>query len=343
MSGARIVVLGSINVDLGVRVHAFPDPGETVRGDDLSISPGGKGANQAVAAALAGAEVSLVGAVGADHLAEVALSGLRRAGVDVGQVREVEGVTGTALITIDEGGENTIIVSPGGNGFVDCEDADVACDLLGAAGILLLQGEIAPRVVDHACVRARSAPGCRIVLNAAPVTGVSPATLKAADPLVVNETEAHAIVERMRSGAGTEGGARHGGGTGSVRADSAQSTNADSTVSGLGMLASDIVEWGVPSVVLTLGARGSLVAERTSDGVVLRRVESASAEVVDTTGAGDMFVGALAARLLAGSDLTAAAREASVRAAATVRFRGAQPSYFEAEATRTCSGSSQFP
>jgi ribokinase len=323
----RVVVLGSINVDLGVRVPAFPQPGETVAGGDLVISPGGKGANQAVAAALTGADVALVGAVGTDRFAEAALAGLHRAGVDVSRVRAVEGATGTALITVDGAGENTIIVSPGGNGQVSEADADVTARLLDRPAVLVLQGEIDPRVVDRAAALVQERPDCRLLVNAAPVTDLALATFQAARPLVVNESEARLVSQRLR--AGREEGAVDGG-------DSLEEMSA---------LAVGLVEWGVPSVVLTLGAQGCLAAERVQPtgtrasrfaggAVVVRVIDPVSARAVDTTGAGDMFVGALAAHLAAGRSLAEAAHDAGARASATVAFPGAQSSYFAAEGAR---------
>lgn len=390
----RVVVLGSINADLGVRVPAFPLPGETVSGGDLVISPGGKGANQAVAAALTGADVTMVGAVGSDRFAEAALSGLRRSGVDLARVRTVDAATGTALITVDAAGENTIIVSPGANGRVRSEYAEIAAALLGdgatadgelqpgvaAAGetvgrsgpaVLVLQGEIDPRVVDDCVDRVRDRTHIRVLVNAAPVTDLARATLEAADPLVVNESEALLIARQIgaspAASAVTDGAAVDGGDAdpaGAAGAGSGESSASHDPREAMAALAAGLVEWGIPAVVLTLGAQGSLVAEReaqspqearspreersgpaeqtarsdsgqSSARVVVHRIEAIPARTVDTTGAGDMFVGALAAHLASGRTLVEAARAAAVRAAATVEHPGAQSSYFAALDVRT--------
>jgi ribokinase len=321
-----------------------------VSGGDLVISPGGKGANQAVAAALTGADVTMVGAVGSDRFAEAALTGLRRSGVDLARVRTVDGATGTALITVDAAGENTIIVSPGANGQVCDADAEVAAALLGEGttadgsppedgaaragrpagrgepAVLVLQGEIASRVVDLCVDVVRDRAHVRVLVNAAPVTDFARATLHVADPLVVNESEALLIARQIgASPAAVEIG------------DGAEAADEMAAV------AAGLVEWGIPAVVLTLGAQGSLVAEQavrrdsgqSSARVVVHRVESSPVRAVDTTGAGDMFVGALAAHLAEGCGLVEAARAAAVRAAASVEHPGAQSSYFAAEDVRT--------
>lgn len=327
MSGT-VVVIGSLNVDEIASVDVLPRPGETITATGYATHPGGKGANQAVAAALTGADVALVGAVGTDRFAEAALTGLHRAGVDVTRVRTVDGATGTALITVDGAGENTIIVSPGGNGRVCAADADVAAQLLDGPAVLVLQGEIDPSVVDRAAALLRDRPDCRLLVNAAPVTDLARATLQAAWPLVVNESEARLVSLRLRAGRGETDGA-----------------GADPSLEEMSALAGELVEWGVPSVVLTLGAQGCLVAERVqstgarasrfADGaVVVRVIDPVPAQAVDTTGAGDMFVGALAAHLAAGRSVSEAAQDAGARASATVEFLGAQSSYFAAEEAR---------
>lgn len=344
-----IVVIGSLNADVGVTVPEFPAPGATVLGGDLAVSPGGKGANQAVAAALTGGHVAMVGAVGADPFAELAVAGLREAAVDLGRVRTVDGATGTAVITVDARGENTIVVSAGANAAVGRDDVEAAVPLLEEADVLLMQGEIAPEVVDHAArvwprlrsrvwSRVRAGRERRMILNAAPVTAVAEETLLSADPLVMNETEARDIAEMLglvREGA--QRSAMHDRPCPSSGEDSAGAhdiAQADDAAEALHEEMDEVCEAlrdaGAPSVVVTLGAAGFVVADSSCAGPV--HVESSPVTAIDSTGAGDMFVGALAAHLASGSTLLDAAELAGRAAASTVRFRGAQSSYAAAVA-----------
>ena len=221
----RVLVVGSLNVDLVAAVRAHPRPGETVLSTGLRRFPGGKGANQAVAAAAAGAAVRLVGCVGADPDGAAYLDGLAARGVDVTGVRRVAGApTGTALITVDAQGESAIVVVPGANaslapGDVDLRDADV----------VLLQLEVPLPVVEET-VRRAAAAGARVVLNVAPYAELPPAVLDLADPVVANEHEAAALARPPRSLVTTLGplGARwrHGGGSLEVAAPVVEAVDA---------------------------------------------------------------------------------------------------------------------
>ena len=182
-----VVVLGSANADLVVAVPARPAGGETALGSDVQTIPGGKGANTAVAAGRLGAPVAFVGALGTDANGDLLLDSLRSAHVDTTRVRRVDRPTGTAFITVTPDGENSIVVSPGANAALTPEDVD----LTGAA-VLVASLEIPLPVVEHAVALA-AAGGVRPVLNLSPVADLSPRTLAALDPLVVNEHEAHAL------------------------------------------------------------------------------------------------------------------------------------------------------
>ena len=299
----RVVVVGSINVDLFARVERHPRPGETVLGSDGSTRPGGKGANQAVAAALAGAPVVMVGAVGDDAQAEVGLSLLRRAGVDLGRVRTVAGApTGLALITVSDAGENSIIVVPGANHAVGLDD--VADLRLTPADVLVVQGEIPVDVVD-ATVRAAREAGARVVVNLAPVVDLDPETLRAADPLVVNEHEALASARIL------------GVDVSALPADSVD-------VAAAATLAESLVAAGVGSVVVTLGGAGAVIADAGAESFTCT---GETVEVLDTTGAGDCFAGTLAAHLALGRELGEAAAASNRAAAKAVQGHGAQESY----------------
>ncbi|MCE1178083.1 MAG: ribokinase [Micrococcales bacterium] len=291
----RVVVLGSLNADVFVRVERHPRPGETVFGTSGGTRPGGKGANQAVAAALAGAPVAMIGAVGRDAHAEVALTGLTAAGVDISGVRVVDGPTGTAQITVDGAGENSIIVITGANAEVD--DPDLAgVRTAGPADTVVLQGEIPLPVATAGAFCAASA-GARVIVNLAPVVPYPADVLRLADPLVVNEHE----------------------GTGALAILDPAATPAEAPEE----LARQLLGAGVPSVVMTLGGAGALVGA----GEDVTAVRGESVEVVDTTGAGDAFVGALAAGIVGGAPLVEAAQSANRYAAEAVQHDGAQDSY----------------
>ena len=290
-----IIVVGSINADLAVQVHRHPKPGETLMGSGGTITPGGKGANQAVAAALQGASVRFVGAVGNDVYATPALRCLTKSGVDLTGISHVEDTTGLAVIAISADGENTIIVIPGANAWVDAEAVKQHTTDIAAADIVLLQGEI-PAEGFQAAVDAATH---RVVINLAPVVPVDRDALLQADPLMANEHEAALVLQQLGHEVAEE-----------------DSKNPEK-------LAADLLDAGFASVVLTLGAAGALVA--TPEGSEL--VPSPKVTAVDTTGAGDAFAGALVARLDAGDSLLDAAHHAVRVAAYAVTGRGAQDSY----------------
>jgi len=307
-----IVVVGSVNVDLVVRVGRRPVPGETVIGDSFAISPGGKGANQAVAAARLGANVAMVGAVGHDEYAEIALRGLREAGVDLTRVATARTSTGIAVITVAGDADNSIVVVPGANATVSARAVSACADLLAAADTVIVQGEIPRDGVEAASMLTAG----RLIVNLAPAIGLDPDVVRRANPLVVNE---HEGVTALALLAGPATGARPEWVSG-ARAERA-------TVRGL-------LDARVPSVVLTCGSDGAIVGMRGPGGVpVLEHVPALPVHAVDTTGAGDAFVGALGRALVRGDDLLAAARYATRVAAFTVRSAGAQPSYPDADDT----------
>lgn len=286
-----VVVVGSINADLVVTLERHPRPGETLLGRDMRILPGGKGANQAVAAAMLGAPTTMIGAVGQDAYTDVALSGLRGAGVNTDTVECVATTTGVAIVEVDDDGENTIVVIPGANGQVTPARVASVAGTIADAGVLVLQGEIPAEAITAAVASARG----RVIINLAPVIELPPGTLLRADPLVVNEYEAALVLAQL-------GGTASSDHAGTARA---------------------LLGCGFESVVMTLGAAGALLA--TSSGLL--EVPAPSVPVVDTTGAGDAFVGALAAGLAAGNSLPEAVHVAVRVGAFAVGGEGAQPSY----------------
>lgn len=292
----RITVVGSINVDLSMRVQRHPKPGETVIGTESKTSPGGKGANQAVAAALQGAQVSFIGAIGNDAYAARATSLMVDAGVGLAGVEKLGEPTGMAVITVADDGENSIVVLPGANGEVTGAFVQQHGDIVQAADIVLLQGEIPASGFEAAVALA----GGRVVVNLAPVITVSERALLAADPLIVNEHEAGWVLRQF----------------GHI-VEPAVDADAEHTVR-------ELLAAGFSSVVLTLGAAGALVG--LPDGNVAS-VPTPKVTAVDTTGAGDAFTGALVARLAAGDALVDAARYAARVGAYAVTGYGAQTSY----------------
>lgn len=288
---ADVFVVGSINQDFVLKVERRPSPGETVTDATLSTHNGGKGANQAAAAALLGASVTFLGRVGADEFGGPLLRALEEKGVDTSLTREASGSqTGSAFITVTPDGENAIVVAPGANRRLTPEDVDAAADRIREARVLVAQMEVPPEAVSRAAeVSAES--GTRVVLNLAPPRDVPPALLKVLDPLVVNEHEAAFLLDRKIEG-----------------------------VEGARSAMQDLLSLGPRSVVMTLGAEGALVA----DAETVAHVPAPKVEVVDTTGAGDAFVGALAARLALGDPLPDAAAYAARAGAAAVTREGAQ-------------------
>ena len=291
MSAAKICVVGSINADLTVNVERHPTPGETLLGSGGGITAGGKGANQACAAARLGAPVALVGAVGTDSNAIPATALLREAGVDLTHVEEVTEVTGLAVITVAANGENTVQVVPGANALVDADFVSRHAEPVEAAEVVLLQGEIPADGFARAVELARG----RVVINLAPVVDVPREALLAADPLMANEHEAGLILDQL--GYDSTG------------------TPED--------LARRLKDAGFASVVLTLGAAGALVA----DDDALTHIPSPQVEAVDTVGAGDSFAGAFCARIIEGDTIVEASTYACRVGAFSVTRPGAQPSY----------------
>jgi ribokinase len=288
----KAVVVGSANMDLVATAPALPRPGETVLGYDFAQVPGGKGANQAIAAARAGAEVALVGAIGSDAFGVSLRARLVASAVDTTQLRVVYGASGVALILVDGTGENMIVVAPGANAALSAlTGPDLV--LIAEADVLLLQLEIPVETVTAAATAARDA-GTRVVLNAAPARSL-PADLAACvDLLVVNQVEAATLAALTPVGV-------------------------DAGEADPWMLVEALLEH-VPRVVLTRSAAGAWYGSRDADPV---HVAAPVVEAVDTTAAGDAFTAALAVGWGEGRPLVDAVRWASAAGAAAVRRLGA--------------------
>ncbi|MEU6093441.1 ribokinase [Streptomyces sp. NPDC047079] len=289
-----LLVVGSANADLVIGVERRPAAGETVLGSDLVVHPGGKGANQAVAAARLGARTALLARVGDDAHGRLLLDAQREAGVDTVGVLLGGAPTGVALITVDPSGDNSIVVSPGANGRLTPQDVRAAGNLLSASRVVSSQLEIPLETVVEV---VRNLPsGTRFVLNPSPPRPLPAELLAACDPLIVNEHEARVI-----TGADLDGSPEE--------------------------WATALLALGPRSVVVTLGAKGALVATAES----MTRVPPVRVDAVDTTGAGDAFTAALAWRLGTGASLPDAAAYAARVGAAAVTRPGAQESFPTAE------------
>ncbi|MER5211492.1 ribokinase [Streptomyces sp. NPDC002838] len=282
----HIAVLGSTNMDLVAYVEKAPQRGETVTGREFRTIPGGKGANQAIAAARAGATVSMIGAVGNDTFGARLRSTLEHAGVTTDHLRTTEGPSGTAHIVVDDEGGNAIVVIPGANGTID-HLAPGDEGLIASADALLLQLEI-PLAAVLAGARTARAHGVRTVLTPAPAQPLPPELIAATDLLVPNEHEAATL-------------------TGFTDPHTAATALLDQ----------------VPEVVVTLGAAGSLYAARGAEPIT---VAAPQVTAVDSTGAGDTFVGALAVALGEGRPVREALAWAATAAALSVQREGASAS-----------------
>lgn len=298
MEEKPIVVVGSMNVDMVVKAHRFPRAGETVVGESFYTAFGGKGANQAVAIARLGVPVSFVGCVGDDAYGREIISGAQDEGIDTAHIRVCEKCpTGTALIVVESGGQNRIVIVPGANNELKPEDVQRAEKMIASAALVVTQFEIPPETVRET-IGLAAKHGTPVILNPAPTLSeaIEPALLKQVDVLVPNETEAEALT--------------------GVKQDA---TDFAATA------IRELRKRGAGTVIITLGEKGSMLAD-SADSRETRQIPAFRVHVEDTTAAGDAFVGALAAGYHLFSDLRDLARFASAVATLTVTKRGAQPS-----------------
>ena len=298
-SKPRILVIGSINMDVVLRAEKFPAPGETVVGTDLSLIPGGKGANQAVALSRLGASASLLGCVGKDPWGEELIEKLEENGVDTVNVTSDESLpTGNATIIVDSEGENRIVLIAGANDALRPGLVDAALDAESSCDAILLQLEIPLRTVYHA-ISAGAARGIPVILDAGPPRAVPLEKLRGVTVLSPNESETEALT-----------GIRPG--------------DLDSAGKAAALLEEST---GANEVVLKLGERGALF----KDNGRYELVEAHQVEVVDTTAAGDSFTAALALEHSRGAGIAKAVRRALAAGALAVTRLGAQPSLPTAE------------
>ncbi|HSW08328.1 ribokinase [Aquabacterium sp.] len=287
----RVVVLGSVNTDLVLRCSQMPLPGQTVHGRDFQTLPGGKGANQAVAAARLGASVSFIGCVGDDAFGHNARRILAAEGMDTQHLHSISGAsTGVAMILVDDAAQNCIVLDAGANAALSIAQVDAAKATIQDAGLLICQLECPLPAVQHGIALAHAA-GVPVLLNPAPTQALPPELLAQVDVLVPNETEAAALLQ-LAPGAAF-----------------------DATAA-----ADRLRTLGPPTVIITLGAHGVQLA---CDGSNVH-LEAPVVQAVDTTGAGDTFIGAYAAAWCGGASMTAAIAYAQQAAAISVTRAGAQ-------------------
>ncbi len=291
MPPARVIVVGSSNTDMIVRADRLPMPGETVLGGDLTTAAGGKGANQAVAAARLGAHVTFVARVGTDMFGQRSLQGFRREGLNLTYLlQDPVSPSGVALIVVGPRGQNIIAVAPGANRNLSAADVAAAQPAIAQARVMALQLEIPINTVMAAALAGRQA-GLIVILNPAPAEALPAALYEVVDILTPNEREAALLT--------------------GLSPDQPEAA------------AAALLARGVGVVIVTLGEEGLVLAQR---GQPPRRVPEFRVDAVDSTAAGDAFSGGLAAALARGDDLDSAVRYAQAVAAISVTRHGAQPS-----------------
>lgn len=290
----RIAVVGSANIDLITFAERFPKPGETIFGQDFDLGFGGKGANQAVAARLCGAEVSMVARVGSDLFGPATIANFEALGIDTAHVRRLDGVaSGVAPIFVEPNGQNRIIVVKGANDRLLPADVDEAAPMLKQASCIILQFEI-PLETVYYTIRFAKANGIRCILNPAPGQPVDIAALRDVDYFIPNESEAETIAGRP------------------VR-------NVDDARA----CAQQLVEAGLPRVIVTLGASGALLAASGTSELI----PACTVEAKDTTGAGDAFIGSFATFLAEGLAERDAIAQACLYASLSTTRVGTQKSF----------------
>ena len=282
-----ILVFGSINADFFLNVKSLPRPGETVLCPSYTFYPGGKGANQAVAAARLGAEVMFAGSVGKDPYGGQVLKSLRDVGINLKLVNSRGTTTGTAFVVVAEDGENQIVVASGAN-LETCSNQIKDSDLSLCTHIVL-QLEVPLKEIEDIIFRAKAA-GCKIILNYAPANVIQPTAIECCDYLIMNEIEANSLFGQKKE------------------------------VEDYAIKFSKRFD---AECIITLGPKGSLLATREG----LYKIDALEVEAIDTVGAGDMFVGAFSAGLFKGGCTTSSLQRATVASGLACKFKGAQPSF----------------
>ncbi len=290
---SKITIIGSSNTDLVIKTSRIPSPGETIIGGDFAMIPGGKGANQAVAVARLSGAATFVAAVGDDMFGSLAKEGYQKDGIDISHITTTPNTpSGMALISVDSNGENSIVVAPGANNTLTCQDIDSARKAIEESEYILIQLEIPMPVVEYAAQIAHNA-GVKVVLNPAPAAKLSDELLSRLYLITPNETEA-----ALLTGLDT------------------------STVEHIATAAAALRARGVANVIVTMGTSGSyILTDSLSEVVPARKVEA-----MDTTAAGDVYNGALVVALSEGADFIKAMQFATLASSISVTRMGAQSS-----------------
>ena len=281
-----LLVFGSINADFFLNVKSLPRPGETVLCPSYTFYPGGKGANQAVAAARLGAEVMFAGSVGKDPYGRQVLKSLRDVGINLNRVNYKGTTTGIAFVVVEENGENQIVVASGAN-LETCSNQIKDSDLSLCTHIVL-QLEVPIKEIEDIIFRAKAA-GCKIILNYAPANVIQPTAIECCDYLIMNEIEANSLFGQKKE---------------------------------VEEYAIKFSERFDAECIITLGPKGSLLTTREG----MYKIDALKIEAIDTVGAGDMFVGAFSAGLFKGECTTSSLQRATVASGLACKFEGAQPS-----------------
>jgi ribokinase len=292
----RIAVVGSANIDLTTFTSRFPKPGETIFGDSFDLGFGGKGANQAVASRLCGADVFMVARVGSDLFGPATIENFKKQGIDATHIKQIEGVSsGVAPIFVEPNGQNRILVVKGANDRLKPADVDAAADLLKTVDCIVLQFEIPLETVYH-CVRFARDNGIRCIVNPAPAQPVDLKALEGLDYFVPNESESETIA-----------------GMPVKNVDDAKK------------VAEKLLSGGVKRVIITLGANGSLLAGREG----MEHIPAFPVKSIDSTGAGDAFIGSFAVFLGEGLPEREAVRRANLYAGLSTTGVGTQKSFYD--------------
>lgn len=289
----KITVVGSSNTDLVVKTSRIPSPGETIIGGDFAMIPGGKGANQAVTVARLGGRTTFIASVGDDMFGNLSKEGYAKEGIDISHIPTHKGIpSGMALISVDQRGENSIVVAPGANNALTCSHIDAARSAIESSDFMLIQLEIPMQVVEHATAIAHKA-GVKVILNPAPAAKLSSQLLSQLYLITPNQTEAALLTGQECS-----------------------------TLEGVKAAAEQLRAQGVENVIVTMGTQGSyILTESLEKQIPARRVEA-----VDTTAAGDVFNGAMVVALSEGKNFIEAMEFATLASSISVTRMGAQSS-----------------